>query len=204
MAGRKQFDVDTALDQAMRVFWQRGYADASLDALAAATGLGRGSLYGTFGNKDALFGRCLDRYASLYGARYEQALAAHPGDPARAVEAFYEVVLSRIADPSVPRGCLVAQSAAQSPTLKEENSAQVRGLLDLQRRRVRTALATHSPAPAADTLDELASFVVAVNQSLAVLSRADASDAELRSVARLACTTVADTLARAASGDTAR
>ncbi|MER6920922.1 TetR/AcrR family transcriptional regulator [Streptomyces spiralis] len=202
MSGRKQFDVDAAVDQAMRVFWQRGYADASLDALGSATGLGRGSLYGAFGNKDALFRRCLDRYASIYGAQYEQALTAHAGDPVRAVEAFFDVVLSRIADPSVPVGCLIAQSAAQSPTLREENSTQVRGLLDLQRQRIRTALADSS----ADTrtLDELATFVVAVNQSLAVLSRAGTSDAELRSVARLACTTVADTLTRAASVDAAR
>ncbi|MFE7590679.1 TetR/AcrR family transcriptional regulator [Kitasatospora sp. NPDC057512] len=202
MSGRKQFDVEAALDQAMRVFWQRGYADASLDALGSATGLGRGSLYGTFGSKDALFHQCLDHYAALYGARYEQAFAAHPGDPVRAVEAFFDVVLDRIADPSVPAGCLVAQSAAQSPTLTEESGARVRGLLDLQRRRVRAALAD-SPADAR-TLDELATFVVAVNQSLAVLSRAGTPDAELRSVTRLACATVADSLARAASeGDAA-
>lgn len=197
MSGRKQFDVGAALDQAMRVFWQRGYADASLDALGSATGLGRGSLYGTFGTKDALFRQCLDHYASTYGAQYEQALTAHPGDAVRAIEAFFDVVLSRIADPSVPVGCLIAQSAAQSPTLKEENGARVRGLLDQQRQRVRTALAASSADPR--TLDELSTFVVAVNQSLAVLNRAGASDAELRSVARLACTTVADTLARAAS-----
>ncbi|MET9014530.1 TetR/AcrR family transcriptional regulator [Streptomyces olivaceoviridis] len=202
MSGRKQFDVGAALDQAMRVFWQRGYAEASLDALGSATGLGRGSLYGAFGSKDTLFRQCLDRYASIYGAQYEQALTAHSGDPVRAVEAFFDVVLSRIADPSVPVGCLIAQSAAQSPTLKEENSTHVRGLLDRQRQRVRTALADSS----ADTrtLDELAAFVVAVNQSLAVLSRAGASDAELRSVARLASATVADTLARAASADVAQ
>lgn len=71
-------------------------------------------LYGAFGNKDALFGQCLDRYASNYGAQYEQALAAHPGDPVRAVEAFFDVILGRIADPSVPVGCLIAQSAAQT------------------------------------------------------------------------------------------
>ncbi|WP_077191556.1 TetR/AcrR family transcriptional regulator [Streptomyces lydicus] len=198
MSGRKQFEVGAALDQAMRVFWQRGYADASLDALGSATGLGRGSLYGTFGNKDALFRQCLDRYAALYGTRYEQALAAHPGDPVRAVHAFFDVTLARIADPEVPTGCLIAQSAAQSPTLKEENSARVRGLLDAQHRRVREAL-TGSPADP-QVLDELATYIVAVNQSLAVLSRAGTPDPELRSVARLACTTVADTLARAASG----
>ncbi|MEV0598622.1 TetR/AcrR family transcriptional regulator [Streptomyces sp. NPDC050315] len=192
MAGRKQFDVEAALDRAMRVFWQRGYADASLDALASATGLGRGSLYGTFGNKDALFRQCLDRYSSLYGARYEEALAAHPGEPVRAVEAFFDVVLDRIADPSVPAGCLIAQSVAQSETMQEENSTKVRGLLDVQRARVRAALA----GSAADdgTLEEAALFVVAVTQSLAVLSRAGAPDSELRSVARLASRTVADTL----------
>ncbi|MFB8272120.1 TetR/AcrR family transcriptional regulator [Streptomyces sp. NPDC055955] len=197
MSGRKQFDTSAALDQAMRVFWQRGYADASLDALGSATGLGRGSLYGAFGNKDALFGKCLDRYASIYGAQYEQALASHSGDPVRAVEAFFDVILGRIADPSVPVGCLIVQSAAQSMTLKEESGAQVRGLLDMQRQRVRAALEDSSVD--SRTLDELATFVVAVNQSLAVLSRAGTSGAELRSVTRLACTTVADTLARAAS-----
>ncbi|MER8160523.1 TetR/AcrR family transcriptional regulator [Streptomyces sp. NPDC094472] len=197
MSGRKQFDVGMALDQAMRVFWQRGYADASLDALASATGLGRGSLYGTFGNKDTLFRQCLDRYVSIYGARYEQALAAYPGDPVRAVEAFFDVILARIADPAVPTGCLIAQSATQSLTLKEENGAKVRGLLDLQHRRVREALAHSSADP--QVLDELATYVVAVNQSLAVLSRAGTSDAQLRAVVRLACTTVADTLARTTS-----
>ncbi|MFF7601515.1 hypothetical protein [Streptomyces mirabilis] len=116
----------------------------------------------------------------------------------RAVEAFFDVILGRIADPSVPLGCLIAQSAAQSLTLKEE-SVQVRGLLDLQRQRVHAALADSSVD--SRTIDELATFVVAVNQSLAVLSRAGASDAELRSVTRLACTTVADTLARATSED---
>ncbi|MFG2346980.1 hypothetical protein [Streptomyces phaeochromogenes] len=68
--------------------------------------------------------------------------------------------------------------------------------------RRRPALADSSAD--ARTLDELATFVVAVNQSLAVLSRAGTSDAELRTVTRLACTTVADSLARAASEDIAQ
>ncbi len=185
MSGRKQFDIDAALDQAMRVFWQRGYADASLDALGSATGLGRGSLYGAFGNKDALFGKCLDRYASIYGAQYEQALAAHPGDPVRGCG-----VLRR--HPGPHRRPVGPRGRADRPVRRavtdaeeEEDSVQVRGLLDLQRQRVHTALAASSAD--SRTLDELATFVVAVNQSLAVLSRAGASDARaaLRDPARL-------------------
>lgn len=202
MSGRKQFDVTSALDRAMRVFWQRGYADASLEALATATGLGRGSLYGTFGGKDALFRKSLDRYADTYGTRYEQALASSPGEPVRAIEAFFEVVLARIADPAVPAGCLIAQSAAQAPVLKEENRAHVRALLDMQRARVRVALADSTAGP--HVLDDLTTYVVAVNQSLAVLSRVGACEAELRAVVRLACTTVADTLARAAGEEPGR
>ncbi|WP_405864959.1 TetR/AcrR family transcriptional regulator [Streptomyces sp. NBC_00005] len=197
MSGRKQFDVTTALDRSMHVFWQHGYAGASLDALGSATGLGRGSLYGAFGNKDALFRQCLDRYASIYGARHEEALAAHPDDPVRAVGAFFDATLARIADPTVPDGCLIAQSAAQSPTLKEANGAHVRALVDAQRGRVRGAL---DGAPADPrVLDELALYVVAVNQSLAVLSRAGTPEEELRIVIRLACSTLATSLAHPAS-----
>lgn len=119
------------------------------------------------------------------------------GDPVRAVKAFFDVILARIADPTVPTGCLIAQSAAQSMTLNEENRTRVRGLLDTQRQRVRGALAGSSVS--AQVLDEVAEFVVAVNQSLAVLSRTGASDSQLRSVVSLTCTTVAETLARASS-----
>lgn len=65
--------------------------------------------------------------------------------------------------PRGPCGILIAQSAAQSPTAKEENSSHVRALLDTQRQRVRAALADSSAEP--QVLDELAMFVVAVNQS---------------------------------------
>ncbi|MEW2167980.1 TetR/AcrR family transcriptional regulator [Streptomyces sp. NPDC007084] len=194
MAGRKQFDVDEALEQAMRVFWQRGYADTSLDALGAATRLGRGSLYGTFGGKDALFRRCLDRYSATYADAYESALAGNAGDPVRAVEAFFDVALARIADPAVPLGCLIAQSAMQTPVLEEESGAHVRAKVAAQRGRVRGALEGAPAAP--EVLDSLAAYVVAVNQGIALMSRAGTPVAELRTVARLARTTVADTLGR--------
>jgi AcrR family transcriptional regulator len=193
MSGRKQFDVDEAVDKAMTVFWRRGYADTSLDLLTAATGLGRGSLYGTFGDKDGLFRRALERYSSTHGARYEGALAAHPGDPVGAIEAFLGVILDRIEDPAVPDGCLIAQSAAQSPVLTSESAAQVRLLLDAQRARLRAALGDSADP---GTLDDLATYVLAINQSLAVLSRAGASTTELRAVTRLARETVASQLGR--------
>lgn len=194
MVGRKQFDVDDALDRAMTTFWRRGYAGTSIDDLGRATGLGRGSLYGTFGSKDALFRRALDRYASFYGDRYERALAGHPHDPVAAVGAFLDVTLNRILDLDVPDGCLIAQSATDAPLLPAASGELVRALLERQHRRLLAHL--DDPRIAPDRRPELATFVLAVNQSLAVLSRAGSTEADLRAVveiARIAVAAVVDT-----------
>lgn len=57
-----EFDEGQALDAAMRAFWEGGYEATGLDQLQAATGVGRQSLYNKFGDKRALFLRCLARY----------------------------------------------------------------------------------------------------------------------------------------------
>ncbi len=49
MAGVKRFDRNQVLDRAMAAFWTRGYEATSIDDLVEATGINRGSLYGTFG-----------------------------------------------------------------------------------------------------------------------------------------------------------
>jgi AcrR family transcriptional regulator len=60
----RAFDIERALDQALRVFWRHGYEGASLAELTAAMGINRPSLYAAFGNKEKLFRRALDHYAA--------------------------------------------------------------------------------------------------------------------------------------------
>ena len=57
------FDVDQALDFALKVFWRKGYEGTSLHDLTEAMGINRPSLYAAFGNKEELFRKALDRYA---------------------------------------------------------------------------------------------------------------------------------------------
>ncbi|HEX4787576.1 MAG TPA: TetR/AcrR family transcriptional regulator [Actinospica sp.] len=192
MAGRKQFDVDLALGRAMEAFWGRGFSATSLDVLTTATGLGRGSLYGTYGGKDELFRRALVRYADHYGALYDEALAKRPEDADASIAAFFAVTLNRIGDPAVPGGCLLAQSAAEAPTLSPESRQLVRTLLDRQRTRLRTALLAGGAG--SRTAEELAGLVFAVNQSLAVLSRGGAGERELRALVRTTRAAVAAAL----------
>jgi len=62
MPWEKQFDVDDALEQAMQAFWGTGFEATSTQNLLDRMGINRGSLYDTFGNKNALFRRALERY----------------------------------------------------------------------------------------------------------------------------------------------
>lgn len=60
---QKQFDQEIALTKAMEVFWEHGYEAASLSELLKKMGIGKKSLYDTFGNKQSLFLKALEHYA---------------------------------------------------------------------------------------------------------------------------------------------
>ena len=62
MPWQKSFDSDAALQKAMEAFWARGYEATSMQDLVDCMGLGRGSLYATFGGKRSLFVQALRRY----------------------------------------------------------------------------------------------------------------------------------------------
>ncbi|WP_033214576.1 TetR/AcrR family transcriptional regulator [Kitasatospora phosalacinea] len=76
MTGRpRAFDFDEALERAMRVFWRHGYEGTALSDLTAAMGVNRPSLYAAYGNKEALFLRCLERYHRGPARHAREALA---------------------------------------------------------------------------------------------------------------------------------
>ncbi|MEO6714384.1 MAG: helix-turn-helix domain-containing protein, partial [Mycobacteriales bacterium] len=62
MGRPREFDMATALDAAVDVFWERGYESTSVADLEIATGLSRSSLYQAFGSKRTLYQASLDRY----------------------------------------------------------------------------------------------------------------------------------------------
>ncbi|HXG80781.1 MAG TPA: TetR/AcrR family transcriptional regulator [Sphingomicrobium sp.] len=70
----REFCVDHALTQALRVFWQKGYDGTSLTDLTEAMGITRPSLYAAFGNKESLFRKALDLYEREKLAYIGQAL----------------------------------------------------------------------------------------------------------------------------------
>jgi len=61
----RKFHEPDVIAAARDEFWTRGYGATSVDDLTAATGLGKGSLYGAFGDKHGLFMRTLDDYIAM-------------------------------------------------------------------------------------------------------------------------------------------
>lgn len=112
MARPKQFDPDAAVDAAMHVFWRQGYRATTPNDLVDELGIGKGSLYGTFGSKRELFGRALDRYRETQGDALTR-LLDEPG-PARErlAIALHAIITANAADPD-RRGCLAVNTAAE-------------------------------------------------------------------------------------------
>lgn len=107
----RAYDPDTALANAMSVFWDAGYAGTSLDDITAGTGMNRPSLYGAFGDKRALYLQTLERYRSLARAAFTEALG--PDRPLReALRRVYETALSvYYAGEGGARGCFLIGTA---------------------------------------------------------------------------------------------
>ncbi|VAW47613.1 Transcriptional regulator, AcrR family, partial [hydrothermal vent metagenome] len=70
MAGGRQrsFDKQQALENAMRVFWQKGYIGASLMDLTESMGINKPSMYAAFGNKEQLFIQATQNYLENYAS----------------------------------------------------------------------------------------------------------------------------------------
>ena len=116
----RKFDEADVVAAARDEFWSRGYAATSVDDLTAVTGLGKGSLYGAFGDKHGLFLRALDDYigSALDGVR------AQLRDPAysaydRLIRHIRAQAKAIAADKS-RRGCMMAKSAAELGAIDDD------------------------------------------------------------------------------------
>ena len=105
----RAFDLDEALDKAMKVFWQKGYEGSSLSDLTEAMGINRPSLYAAYGNKEELFRKALDRYGEGPASYLKKALEEPTAR--QVIEKLLEAGIDLLSDPSTPHGCLVLQSA---------------------------------------------------------------------------------------------
>jgi AcrR family transcriptional regulator len=187
MGRPRAFDVDTALENALNVFWKKGYEGASLTDLTLAMGINRPSLYAAFGNKEQLFRKALDRYHAGPAAYTCRAL----GEPTarKVVEALMNGAVDLMADPAHPSGCLLVQGALScseegEPVRQELATRRCQGMASL-RERLERAITEGDLPPETDAAD-LARYISTVTEGLGVQAAGGASQSELRRVIEIA------------------
>ena len=111
MARPKQFDRDQALSKAIRLFARQGFAATSTEDLMRIMGIGRQSMYDTFGDKRALFLRALEMYVT----ESVNSISAELERPGRALSAVQNalVTFAEREDLSSAEGCMGLNAIAE-------------------------------------------------------------------------------------------
>jgi TetR/AcrR family transcriptional repressor of nem operon len=187
MGRTKEFDRDKVLDRAGKLFWQLGYEVVAVPDLESATGLGRGSLYNAFGDKEGLFLAALDRYVAKYGSAPFRHLGGR--DVARGIRLMLEAIVARMSDPALPRGCLLTNTSLAAGTGSARIDAEVARRIAAMEAALADAIARardDGQIPADADPKRLARFYCAVVQSLGVTHKAMGDAAALRDVVAVA------------------
>ena len=187
MGRPRAFDMDQALDQALHLFWEKGYAGTSITDLTEAMGINPPSLYAAFGNKEKLFKKALDRYEGLRDQILEEAFAAPTAR--EAVTRLLEGTAERLSDKCNPRGCLMVQGALsggeECEAVKRDLSSRRAGGEALIRKRLKRAKREGDLPSDADAA-ALARFVATVMHGMAVQAAGGVAPKELRGIVKTA------------------
>jgi TetR/AcrR family transcriptional repressor of nem operon len=125
MARPRAFDVDNVLDQAMNVFWHKGFEGTSVQDLVNETGLNRASMYASFGDKKALFLRVLDHYVCTISAVRFAKLVEMPDGRQAICETFRHVMRTGLGE-GRNKGCLIVNSGMELAPHDAETAAIAR------------------------------------------------------------------------------
>jgi TetR/AcrR family transcriptional repressor of nem operon len=178
MVGVRQFDEQEVIALALDVFWRKGLNDATMQDLAEATGVQRGSLYNAYGDKEAIFLRAFDQYAREFLQAVENLVAE--GDVAERLDNFLDSAIVNMTGGAPPRGCLTTRTALNAGTSSEAVRERVQDLLGRLEQVVSGAIHSAPGGRSVSEANRLARVVVTFTRGLAVMERAGYSRKQLR------------------------
>jgi TetR/AcrR family transcriptional regulator, transcriptional repressor for nem operon len=184
MARPRKFVEDQVIEAARNQFWSHGYAGTSLDDLVAVTGLGRGSLYGAFGDKHTIFMRALDEYSTATTATVRAELRDSAGSAYDRLVGHIRSMARVNATDSKRRGCLTAKSAAELAATDKAVARRVKRFLDAYQTELEETIAAaqrEGDLDGAVDARDLAALVLTILRGMEALRTAGASSATITS-----------------------
>jgi AcrR family transcriptional regulator len=181
----RAYDAEAALTRALDTFWDQGFAATSLDELSAATGMNRPSLYGAFGDKQALYMTVFERYRALSRTTLARALT-HDRPLREGLARVYQAALAIYLSGEIgARGCFMigtaTTDAVSKPEVRAELAAGLHELDDGFEARFRHAVDT-GELPAGTDPVALARMAAAVLHTLSIRARAGETREQLEPI----------------------
>ena len=134
MARPVEFDENKVLTHAMEQFWREGYEASSVQKLLDCTGINRGTLYNSFGDKDTFFKSCVDQYNKVVEKQIAASLKNSKLGPWEAIEAYFDETVLNVTNKHRSMGCLLVNSVCESINYDKEMRKVVRGSLAIIRK----------------------------------------------------------------------
>lgn len=106
--------ADRVLKAARDLFYRRGIRAIGVDEIVRQAGVTKPSLYRSFASKDELAASYLRGYEQEFWARFEAAMAEHPGDPRSQIVCYFARIGARAGKPG-HRGCGLTNAAVEYP-----------------------------------------------------------------------------------------
>jgi len=187
LARHREFDPEKALETAMLLFWEKGYEGTSYADLCAATGVARPSLYATFGDKQALFFKALERYMQQEMRFLQEALQEPTA--LQVVETMLKQSALANTQQDKPQGCLgingaLACSDKALPIQETLNHNRAAAFQALQERLERAQ--REGDMPQATDAATVTRMVMTLTQGVAVQAKAGASRQQIHEMLDLA------------------
>ena len=171
----KLFDEKKALEDAMDLFWTKGYSATSIQDIVDHLGINRASLYATFGGKETLFKSALDLYRDKNTKAIKEFLNSQDNVKTGLLKLFTLSIDESVADKD-RKGCFVVNSTTElipgNPKIRKLLESNKRYFEDLFYEYLKNGEAK-GQIPAGKDLIGLASLLFTIYNGLKVTSKID-------------------------------
>jgi TetR/AcrR family transcriptional repressor of nem operon len=171
MARPREFDEHQVIEKLMTVFWDKGYEATTMQDLVKASGLLKGSLYGAFGDKQALYLAALKHYNRT---RIQAGIDMLNGEgrPRQKIARLFDNVIESTKRGLFAGGCLLCNASLEKAVGDKQFKAEIKTTI----RRLKVAImdALKAGNVNEDQAASLAAFIVSAYFGTRVLAKGGA------------------------------
>lgn len=126
----KETTKNALLDAGMRIFLEKGYNNAGIEAILQSADVPKGSFYYYFSSKEDFGLQVLDRFADEYNARIDSALNDRSRSPLGRLRRYFEGICECLESRQCRNGCLVGNLSSEMADQSEAFRARLEEIFD--------------------------------------------------------------------------